>query len=270
MVANVIIIPRGRRLTIDGEVNVRGFASATLVRWVLVVLGELKITRLAKVIFAEGKVVIASDGTLILDGAATFEALTLGREYPSNDAIMEPSKRTCVTGSGRFVTQLLSQAGYEAATFEILCELSPNISFFWQQEGSNLIPSRFELGSNLPYMSTELTLIVGLQSFTANFETTKFRTFGFAVKIQNLNAEKVLDLQIKNLIATNLNLVGSIRISRADCYANRLQISGSGTGVVLMQGGETMNFACKIEFARKFFDRSCKLHNDPVEQSFKR
>jgi len=237
MVAQIIIIPRGRRLTIGSDVNVIGQASTTPVRWALVVFGELKIAVLANVIFAQGKVIIASDGTLLLDGSATFEALTLGREYPFNGAMMEPSKRTCVTGSGKFVTLLASKAGYQAALFEIFCEISPNIRFFWQQEAANLLSARFELGGNLPYMSSELTLLVGLHSFTGNFEVAKFKTFGFAVKLQNVNAEKVLDLQIINLIATNLNLVGLIRMSCVDCYAHRLQISGNGTGVVLMRGG---------------------------------
>ena len=237
MVAQMIIIPRGRRLTIGSDVNVIGQASTTPVRWALVVFGELKIAVLANVIFAQGKVIIASDGTLLLDGSATFEALTLGREYPFNGAMMEPSKRTCVTGSGKFVTLLASKAGYQAALFEIFCEISPNIRFFWQQEAANLLSARFELGGNLPYMSSELTLLIGLQSFTGNFEVAKFKTFGFAVKLQNVNADKVLDLQIINLIATNLNLVGLIRMSCVDCYAHRLQISGNGTGVVLMRGG---------------------------------
>ncbi len=233
----MIIIPRGRRLTIGNDVNVIGQASTTPVRWALVVFGELKIAILANAIFAQGKVVVASDGTLLLDGSATFEALTLGREYPLNGAMMEPSKRTCVTGSGKFVTLLASKAGYQAALFEIFCEISPNIRFFWQQDAANLLSARFELGDNLPYMSSELTLLVGLQSFTGNFEVAKFKTFGFAVKLQNVNAEKVLDLQIINLMATNLNLVGLIRMSCVDCYAHRLQISGNGTGVVLMRGG---------------------------------
>ena len=57
------------------------------------------------------------------------------------------------------------------------------------------------------------------------------------MKIQNINNEASLDLHLKNLFATNLYLVGLIQISEANCYVHRLEIMGSGTGVVLMKRG---------------------------------
>jgi hypothetical protein len=238
MLSSTIAVPRGRRLAFESAVSVLIAASETAKPWVLVVFGELKISTLAEVNFAQGKVFIASNGTLFLDGIATFEAVVLGRDYPENNTIKEPSRRTCVIGTGTFNTLLRSIVRYEASLFEIFCNFSPRISFEFKQPLGIVIPSRLERGDDLPFLSTKLTLLIGLESFTANFESALQATwFGFVVKIQNINNKTALDLRIKSLSATNLILVGSIRISVANCYVYRLDILEGGTGAVHMTGG---------------------------------
>lgn len=216
-------------------------ASKIATPWALVVEGELKISTFADVTFSQGKVIIASEGTLLLEGIAVFEALVLGLDYPSNGMTKQSSNRTCVNGSGTFGTLLRSTAGYDAARFEIFCEISPNVHFIFRHLHEIIFPSRFELSDfepDHPYVSTELTLLVGLKSFTANFESTEYKNiFGFLVTIQNVNSEATLDLRIKKLDATNLNLVGQIRISCNDSYVYRLRIMGIGAGVSLAKEG---------------------------------
>ncbi len=251
MVARKIMIPFGRSWTFESRVMLLQ-ASETTQPWVLVVDGEVRIATAADVIFAQGKVFISASGTLILEGIAAFEALSLGRDYHSNGTMQQPSTRTCVTGSGTFNTRRITaakefaagRANYATARFEIYCIFAPNIRFlFKKQKNLNQIVKYGELEppekSNI--VSVELTLLVGLQSFAANFDSTETRNalnnFGFRVAIHNINDNTTLDLQIKKLDATNLNLVGQIRVSCDDCYVYRLQISGTGTGVALMKGG---------------------------------
>lgn len=241
MVANKIVIPRGRSWTFESRVSMLLQASTTTSPWTLVVDGELKISFVADVIFSQGRVIISPEGALLLEGIAVFEALTLGLEYPSNGTMQKSSNRICVKGSGTFGTLLRSKVNYEAARFEIFCDFSPNVHFIFVQSNQRYFPSRFkdtDFDPQGPFLSTELILLVGLQSFTANFESTNYKNiFGFVVTIQNADREATLDVHVKKLDATNLNLVGQIRISCDDCYAHRLRIMGSGTGVFLKRGG---------------------------------
>ncbi len=235
-------IPRGRTLTIDSQVGTFRRSTEIVTPWVLVVLGTLKISTLAEVSFAQGKVCISSDGLLVLDGIAAFEALSLGKDCneASNNTIKDSSTRTCVTGSGTFSTLLRKMAGYDASVFEIFCDFSPIISFvFKQRSEENLYQLPYNERDFLPsqpYVSAELTLLIGLQFFRANFDSIhRGNKFGFMVNIHQTNG-KVLDLQINNLRATKLIVAGQIRISEANFIVYRLVISGSGSGVVLMKG----------------------------------
>jgi hypothetical protein len=244
MVARKIMIPGGRSWTFESRVSMllQAFDSfETTQPWVLVVDGELRIATAADVIFTQGKVFISTSGTLILEGIAAFEALSLGRDYYSNGSMQQPSTRTCVTGSGTFNTRLILAARHEAtARFEIYCIFAPNIHFSFK-ESTYLIgsvqPGELEPPEQSKFLSVELTLLVGLQSFAANFDSKTTNNVGFRVAIHNINDNTTLDLQIKKLDATNLNLVGQIRVSCDNCYVYRLQISGTGTGVALMEGG---------------------------------
>ena len=240
-------IPRGRTLTIDSQVSAFRRSTETVTPWVLVVLGTLKISTLAEVSFAQGKVCISSDGMLVLDGIAAFEALSLGNDCneTSNNTIKDSSTRICVTGSGTFSTLLRVMAilaGYDASVFEIFCDFSPNISFVFKQNIINDYPMPFSevyFEPKQPFISVELTLLIGLQFFRANFDSIHSgNTFGFMVNIHKSSKTngKVLDLQINKLRATKLNVAGQIRISEANFKVYRLEISGSGSGVVLMKG----------------------------------
>lgn len=234
-------IPRGRTLTIDSQVSTFRQSAETVTPWVLVVLGTLKISTLAEVSFAQGKVCISSDGMLVLDGIAAFEALSLGKDCneTSINTIKDSLTRTCVTGSGAFSTLLRSMAGYDASVFEIFCDFSPIISFVFiqrREENYNLPFTEVDFDPSQPHVSAELTLLIGLQFFRANFDSIhRGNIFGFMVNIHQTNG-KFLDLQINNLRATKLNVAGQIRISEANFKVYRLEISGSGSGVALVKG----------------------------------
>jgi hypothetical protein len=237
MFTHKIVIPRSRSLIFDSEVKVLR-PSDIMLPWLLVIFGELKITKLAMVIFSQGKVVLSSEGSMILDGIAAFEYLSLGLEYPANDVIKEPSNNTCVRGSGKFLSLLLRNTDYKAARLKIFCDISTNISFSMQRNAQNTIQGDIHQGYEFlqPYLSTDLTLLVGMQHFTVKFETTQQYIIGYVVTIQNLVTDRVLDLQMINLDVTNLNLVGWIKITNVDGYVHRLQILGGVPGLELQKG----------------------------------
>ena len=174
MVARKIMIPYGRSWTFESRVMLLQ-ASETTQPWVLVVDGEVRIATAADVIFAQGKVFISASGTLILEGIAAFEALSLGRDYHSNGTMQQPSTRTCVTGSGTFNTRLILAARHEAtARFEIYCIFAPNIHFSFK-ESTYLIgsvqPGELEPPEQSKFLSVELTLLVGfMKAITVIFK----------------------------------------------------------------------------------------------------
>ena len=233
-----IVVPLPRRLTFDSRVSILRPTRDTSVQWVLVILGELTVSTRAEVHFAQGKVYVATNATLVLDGIASFEALSLGTDYFMNGGIKQPSTRTCVTGSGTFSTLLRSKAGYELAIYEIFCDLSTSVSFIFNQITQEP-RSRFEAENEMTFFwSTELTLLIGLNSFTANFDSAQQgNKLGFKVKIENRNNGTTLDLRINNIYATYLSLVGSIKISETNFfYVHRLDVLGSGTGALVTKG----------------------------------
>jgi hypothetical protein len=208
---------------------------------VLVILGELTVSNRAEVHFAQGKVYVVSNATLVLDGTASFEALSLGTDYFMNGGFKQSSTRICVTGSGTFSTLLRSTAGYEFAIYEIFCDLSTSISFIFNQIAKRPPPlRRLEAHHEImDFLSTELTLLIGLNSFTANFASGN--KLGFKVKIENRNNGTTLDLRIKNIYATYLSLVGSIKISETNFFlVYRLDVLGSGTGALATKGGANL------------------------------
>jgi hypothetical protein len=236
--AGTIVVPLPRRLTFDSRVSILRPTRDTSVQWVLVILGELTVSTRAEVHFAQGKVFVASNATLVLNGTASFEALSLGTDYFMNGGIKQPSTRTCVTGSGAFSTLLRSKAGYELAIYEIFCEISASVSFVFNQI-TKRPRSRFEADDEITdFLSTELTLLIGLNSFTANFDSAQQgNKLGFKVKIENINNGTFLDLRINNIYATYLSLVGSIKISETILfYVHRLDVLGSGTGALVTKG----------------------------------
>lgn len=239
--AGTIVVPLRRRLTFDSRVSIFCRARDTSVQWVLVILGELTVSNRAEVHFAQGKVYVVSNATLVLDGTASFEALSLGTDYFMNGGFKQSSTRICVTGSGTFSTLLRSTAGYEFAIYEIFCDLSTSISFIFNQIAKRPPPlRRFEAYHEImDFLSTELTLLIGLNSFTANFASGN--KLGFKVKIENRNNGTTLDLRIKNIYATYLSLVGSIKISETNFFlVYRLDVLGSGTGALATKGGANL------------------------------
>ena len=242
------MVPLRRRLTFDSRVSILCRARDTSVQWVLVILGELTVSNRAEVHFAQGKVYVVSNATLVLDGTASFEALSLGTDYFMNGGFKQSSTRICVTGSGTFSTLLKSTAGYEFAIYEIFCDLSTSISFIFNQIARlphplPRTPGQIEARSEImDFLSTELTLLIGLNSFTANFSSARqVNKLGFKVKIENRNNGTTLDLRIKNIDATYLSLVGSIKISETNFFfVYRLDVLGSGTGVLVTKGGANL------------------------------
>jgi len=139
---------------------------------------------------------------------------------------------------------LRSTAGYEFAIYEIFCNLSTSISFIFNQIAKRPPPlRRFEAYHEImDFLSTELTLLIGLNSFTANFDSAQQgNKLGFKVKIENRNNGTTLDLRIKKIYATYLSLVGSIKISETNFFfVYRLDVLGSGTGALVTKGGANL------------------------------